>query len=385
MRIAIVGSRGIPARYGGFETFAEQLAKNLGSRGHSVTVYCRRAFTRADDVLPANVRRVILPSITSKYLDTPINSLLASLHVAFSDADVVLMVNVANSIYAWMPRLAGKPTILNVDGLDRKREKWGAIARAFLLFCEAVAVLTPTRVVTDALTIQRYFRQRYRKSTEMIAYGAEEKNPSGDVSQFGVTPGRYLLYVSRLEPENNPELIIRAYRRVKTDWSLVVVGDNRYRPDYEKSLRAMADPRVIFTGAVYGDGYWLLQRNAGIYVSGCRVGGTHPALIEAMISGNAVAYLKTAEGDEVTAGTAVPFEENEADLASRMEMLLNDPSFRADLGRRAELRARETYSWEAITTRYEELFQAVLRDGHAEHPMHTREEALGDTQADRVR
>jgi glycosyltransferase involved in cell wall biosynthesis len=307
------------------------------------------------------------------------------LHVTFSDVDVVLMVNVANSIYAWLPRLAGKPTILNVDGLDRKRGKWGAIARAFLLFCEIVSVVTPTRVVTDALTIQQYFKRRYRKSTEMIAYGAEAKEVAGDVTQFGVKTGQYFLYVSRLEPENNPELVIRAYSRVKTDWPLVVVGDNRYRTEYERELRKIADPRVIFTGAVYGDGYWLLQRNAGAYVSGCRVGGTHPALIEAMISGNAVAYVQTPEGDEVVDGTAISFEENEFDLAAKLQTLFTDATLRAELGRRAQMRARDLYSWEAITTQYENLFYEVLGDKAAaqlRRPVDS--EALGGTHADRV-
>jgi glycosyltransferase involved in cell wall biosynthesis len=134
MKIAILGTRGIPARYGGFETFAEQLSKRLVVHGHDVTVYCRRPFTRPDDVFDARIRRVILPTISHKYFDTAFNTLLAAIHVAFTDAELVLCCNVANSPWIWIPRLTKKITVLNVDGLDRKRRKWNAIARAFLGF-----------------------------------------------------------------------------------------------------------------------------------------------------------------------------------------------------------------------------------------------------------
>jgi glycosyltransferase involved in cell wall biosynthesis len=366
MKIAILGTRGIPARYGGFETFAEQIATHLAARGHHVTVYCRKAFTRPGDTVAPGVRRVILPSINSKNFDTLFHSLLSTLHVLFTDVDIVLMCNVANSIYAWMPRLFGKPTILNVDGLDRKRDKWSAFGRAFLHLCEIVSVATPSVVVTDAHVIQRYYQERYRKSTRMIAYGAEVKLATGPLVPYSLTAGNYFLYVSRLEPENSPELVIRAYRELDTDWPLVVVGDNVYRPDYVRSLKAIADPRVIFTGSIYGDGYWLLQNNAGMYISGCRVGGTHPALIESMAAGNAVLYLQTPESDEVTRGCAIPFHDDPAHLAAQMARLLRDPQLRAELGKRARHVVAEHYSWQSITQQYEDLCHELLRGPKAE-------------------
>ena len=330
-------------------------------RGHHVVVYCRKAFTRPEDVVPPNVRRVILPSVRSKNFDTLFHSLLSTLHVLFADVDVVLMCNVANSIYAWIPRLFGRPTILNVDGLDRKRDKWSAIGRAFLHLCEVVSLATPSAVVTDARVIHEYFLKRYRRQTRMIAYGAEAKNVSGDVSGYGVRPAKYFLYVSRLEPENNPELVIRAYRQVDTDWPLVIVGNNVYRPEYLRELKELADDRVIFTGPLYGDGYWLLQNNAGAYISACRVGGTHPALLEAMAAGNAVLYLQTPESDEVTRGSAIPFRHDPAHLAQQMAVLLREPQLRAELGKRALHVIQTEYSWDKITEQYEQLFTEMLR------------------------
>ena len=160
MKIAILGTRGIPNRYGGFEAFAEQLSARLAERGHEVRVYCRRPFTRPGDekLIDARVRRVILPSIATKHLDTAINTFMAAVHVAFTDADAVLMCNVGNSAVAWIPRLFGKLVVLNVDGLDRQRRKWGPLARTYLHFNEWLSTFTPSRIVTDARAIQDYYR-----------------------------------------------------------------------------------------------------------------------------------------------------------------------------------------------------------------------------------
>jgi glycosyltransferase involved in cell wall biosynthesis len=360
MKIAILGTRGIPARYGGFETFAEQLAKRLARDGHEVVVYCRSAFARPDDVLPPGVRRVVLPGLASKHFDTLWHTCLSTFHVLFSGVDVVLICNVANSLYAWIPRLFGKPTVLNVDGLDRKRKKWNFLGQAFLHFCEFLSAFTPTRTVTDSLSIQEYYRKRYRCSSNMIAYGAEAPATVPGPEASGLTSGRYVLYVSRLEPENNPELVIRAYREVPTDWPLVIVGGNPYHPEYVAHLKQIADSRVIFTGAVYGDGYWTLQKNAGIFVCAFEIGGTHPAIVESMAAGNAVLFLNTTEGRETVADSGIAFEHEPADLAEKLRLLISDDARRDALRRRALARVAQHYTWDAITSQYEALFAELL-------------------------
>ena len=363
MKIAILGTRGIPNRYGGFEAFAENLSRKLVERGHEVTVYCRRAFTRPGDekLVDPRIKRVILPNIPGKHLDTPIHTFLAAGHVAFTDAEVVLVCNVGNSPVAWIPRIFGKPVVLNVDGLDRQRRKWGFLASTYLHFCEMLSVVTPTRVVTDARSIQDYYRARYGKETTMIGYGAElppqtGPTPDSPLARFNLTPKKYILYVSRLEPENHPELVINAYRQVETDWPLVMVGSNAYKPDYEQNLRTLADPRVIFTGSIYGDGYWELQRNCGFFVFACEVGGIHPALIETMAAGNASLYLDTESNRETTADCGLVFREDANDLAAQMQRLLSDPNLRSGLGERSRSRAIELHGWDQVTTQYEKLF-----------------------------
>ena len=368
MKIAILGTRGIPNRYGGFEAFAEKLSLRLTQDGHQVSVYCRRPFTRPEDdqIIDPRIRRVILPTISAMHLDTPIHTLLSVLHVAFTGADMVLICNVGNSPVAWIPRLFGKPVVLNVDGLDRQRKKWGWFAQAYLHLCEWLSVHTPSRTVTDSLSIQNYYQSRYGKPTSMIGYGAEvpqppAKNASQEsvLARFGLKPKQYILYVSRLEPENNPELVISGYERVKTGWPLVMVGDNTYRPAYQEHLRSLADARVIFTGAIYGDGYWELQRNAAMFIFACEIGGIHPALIETMACGNPALYLDTESNRETANGCGLMFSREESDLANKIARLLDDGQLRAQLGEAAADYARRNYGWDEVTRKYEALFEEV--------------------------
>jgi glycosyltransferase involved in cell wall biosynthesis len=360
MNIAIVGTRGIPARYGGFETLADQLSKRLAERGHTVTVYCRKSFTSPDDVFDRRIRRVILPSVPSMHFDTLFHTFLSIVHVLFGDAEVVLICNVANSPFAWMPRLAGKPTALNVDGLDRKRRKWNFLGQWFLHFCELLSTYTPTRVVTDARAIQDYYWQRYGKKSEMIGYGAEPPVMSNHFDSFGLSSRRYILYIARLEPENNPELVLRAYRDLRTDWPLVVVGGNPYQPSYVRQLEALADRRVIFTGPVYGDAYWSLQKNAGVFVFAGEIGGIHPALVEAMVAGNAILYLDTPANRETTRDCGIPFHAAENDLSAKLEELIAAHDRIEELGHQAQAVARNVYGWVKVVEQYEELFVRML-------------------------
>ena len=361
MRIAIVGTRGIPNRYGGFERFAEQISSRFADHGHEVTVYCRRAFTRSDDDHDRRVRRVIVPSLHQKHLDTWVSTFFAATHAAFSRYDVVLICNVANAPFCYLPRALGTPVVLNVDGLDRKRSKWNWLGAQVLHFCEWVSSFSSNRLVTDAKTIHDYYANKYGAESTVIGYGSEM--PPGDytLNGFNLRPDRYVLYVSRLEPENNPELVLRSWQNVRTDWPLVIVGDNAYKPDYLEKLRKLADDRVVFTGSVYGDGYWALQKHAAIFVFACEIGGVHPALIESMAAQNAVLYLDTPENNETAGDAAVRYAKDEKDLALKLQLLLEDEAARQQWALRAKQWAQEKFAWEAIARKYEDLFEEVVK------------------------
>ena len=307
------------------------------------------------------MRRVIVPSLHQKHLDTWVSTFFAAVHVAFTDNDVVLLCNVANAPFAYIPRLFGKPVVLNVDGLDRKREKWAGLGAQVLHFCEWMSSFSSNQLVTDARAIHDYYLARYGSESVVIGYGSEMPQSNYTLNGYDLQSGRYVLYVSRLEPENNPELVLRAWREVRSDWPLVVVGDNPYDRGYIERLRSLGDQRVRFTGAIYGDGYWALQKHAGVFVFACEIGGVHPALIEAMAAENAILYLNTPENAETAGDAAIAYEKSEADLAAKLQSILNDADQRRALAQRARQRAHELYRWEAIAEKYEQVFAGVRK------------------------
>ncbi len=272
------------------------------------------------------------------------------------------MLNVANSPFAYIPRLFGKPVVLNVDGLDRKREKWAGLGAQVLHFCEWMSSFSSSQLVTDAKAIHDYYLAKYGSESAVVGYGSEMP-AGGDYNQngFDLTSGRYVLYVSRLEPENNPDLVLRSWSNVRSDWPLVVVGDNPYDAGYIGRLKSLADDRVRFTGAIYGDGYWALQKHAGVFVFACEIGGVHPALIEAMAASNPVLYLDTPENSETAGDAAIRYEKSEADLTTKLQALLDDSVAREQLATRAKQRADQLYRWEAIAGKYEKIFAGLVK------------------------
>jgi glycosyltransferase involved in cell wall biosynthesis len=356
MKIAILGTRGIPANYGGFETFAEQLSTRLITRGHEVTVYGRKHYASSQQRSYNGVNLVILPTIRHKYFDTVVHTFLSILHALFQGYDIILICNAANSIFAVLPRLFGTPTLVNVDGLERKRKKWNWLGRKYYWISEWLSTFLPTAIVTDAQVIQDYYATRYHKESSMIAYGAdvERRAAPENLLKFGLKSNQYILYVSRLEPENNAHLVIEAYEQVKTDLPLVIVGGAPYAEEYIAKLKSTKDKRVKFLGFVFGSDYRALQQNAYCYVHATEVGGTHPALIEAMGAGNCALVLNTPENLEVMGEAGISYDSVE-DLAAQMRRVLQDPAIISEYRARAMARVRQRYDWEQITNQYEWL------------------------------
>ena len=365
MRIAILGTRGIPASYGGFETFAEELSVRLAARGHAVTVYCRQ---RHGEPVYRGVRLQYLPTIRHKYFDTIAHTLISTAHLLAHRADVALYCNGANAVFTLLPRLLGIPVALNVDGLERHRKKWNRAAKAWYLISEWLAIVFPSEVVTDARAIQDYYRRRYHKRTTFIPYGAEtgKVESTGALIRLGLEPGRYFLYVSRMEPENHPLEVRQAFERVQTDMRLALIGDAPYARDYIQQVRDTRDPRVVIPGAIYGQGYHELGSHCFAYIHATEVGGTHPALIEAMGRGALVLYRNNAENAEVMGNAAgdagIPFENDLDDLQGKIEMTLAmREEERNELRRRALERVRQHYCWDAVASEYESLFTSIMK------------------------
>jgi glycosyltransferase involved in cell wall biosynthesis len=383
LRIAMMGSRGIPASYSGFETCVEQLSVRLVERGHQVTVYCRSHHVKWPGNTYKGVRLVKLPTIPSKHFDTIVHTFLSMLHGLPRRYDVVYICGVGNAPLSFIPRLAGRPSVVNVDGADWQRDKWGGFAKRYLRMAERTATRFPSVIIADSRVVERYYLDRFRKPSIFIPYGSDvpRRAPGETLERFGLSPDGYLLWVGRLVPENNAHDVVAAYQRLgglaATGLRLCIVGDAPYASDYIANLKATAGPGVVFAGYVFGDGYHELGSNARVFVFASGVGGTHPALLEAMAFGNCVVVNDMAANVETVGDAAVPYDGTAGadDLTRVLGMVLADPALIARYRQRAAERAATVYSWEAITDQYEELFgqlasrrSVVARGGAAPMP-----------------
>lgn len=367
--VALLGSRGIPASYGGYETLMEELAPRLVARGFEVTVYCRAHYTPRELREYRGVHLRVLPTVRTRHLDTPVHTLLSALdalHRPGPPFDAALVVNGANALFVPLLQMAGTPVALHVDGIERQRKKWGRVGRSVYALSERLSCNLPDVLVTDAEVIRDYYRERYGAGSEVILYGVDPRPPEGrDVlDRLDLADRRYFVYVSRFEPENNPHRVVEAYRAAGGDLPLVMVGDAPYQRDFIAGLHAAADRRVLFPGAVYGDGYRQLLSHAAAYVHATEVGGTHPALVEAMGYGNCLLVNDTPENREVAGPegeAAWYFRAGEpASLARLFERVLAEPEAARALGRRAAARAAARYSWDRVADRYADLFRRMI-------------------------
>ena len=302
-----------------------------------------------------------LPTIRHKYFDTIAHTFFSTLHLLFHRHDVALYCNGANAIFTFLPRLAGIPVALNVDGLERQRKKWNRLAKAWYRLSERLSTFCPNVMITDAQGIADYYLQQYGKHSEFIPYGAAVgKVASCEVLEpLGLEPDRYFLYVSRMEPENNALLVREAFERVDTPCRLALIGDAPYSHDYIRRVRDTKDPRVVIPGAIYGAGYHELQSHSFAYIHATEVGGTHPALIEAMGRGAVVLFLNTPENAEVAGDAGIPFTHDNLVEKLRLVLDLSDDE-RAEFGRRAMERVAQKYSWDAVTDQYETLLNKLF-------------------------
>jgi glycosyltransferase involved in cell wall biosynthesis len=367
MRIAILGTRGIPASYSGFETAAEELASRLTARGHEVTVYCRPHVVDRQLTSYKGARLVHLPTIRNKYLDTFVHTLLSAIHAGrITRPDVALFFIAGNSPLCLLTRRAGIPTLINIDGLDSDREKWPPLAKAYLRFAERSSPRWADRAITDSHAVADAFERRYGQRVGVVPYGVADPGHGGrDVlDELGLEPRRYILFVGRLEPENNPHLLVEAFSRIDRrrarGMKLAIVGGAPYADDFIRHVRRCADPRVVFPGYVFGRGYWQLQRHAYVFCAPTGVGGTHPVILEAMAAGNCVLVNDHPPNAETVGDAGVYFSGSAGvdSLTAQLERLLGDEQLVAAHRERALERAR-SYSWDAVTDRYEQLLTEV--------------------------
>ncbi|MFL6240727.1 MAG: DUF1972 domain-containing protein [Actinomycetes bacterium] len=360
--VAILGTRGVPANYGGFETFAERLALHLVDSHVNVTVYCRAHYVT--EASPwRGVWLVSLPTIKSKYFDTVVHTLLSAFHLVFRTRirDVVLC-NAANAPVLLILRLFRRRVIMNVDGLEWRRGKWGIAGRSWYRLGEWLSVRLASVLVTDASEVQTYYRVRHDSDSAMVPYGADALSrglPLPDLDGGVVAPDGFVLYVSRWEPENNPLLVAEAHRAAGIDLALVMLGRATYDDELDRKVRSAAASNAVLPGPVFGDGYRGLQSNARCYIHATEVGGTHPALIEALGAGNLCLVLDTPENREV-AGEVAWFFADQDELTKLLRRVQDLPVAELDDVRERSRRfAAGRYAWPVVCNRYLDLLGAA--------------------------
>jgi glycosyltransferase involved in cell wall biosynthesis len=361
-----MGTRGIPANYGGFETFYENLGPRLAARGHLVTVYNRpHAIGRTDLATYRGVRLVNLPSIRTKHLDTITHTLVSTIHGLGQRYDIVYICGVGNTPVAWISRVGRAAVVLNVDSSDWKRRKWGRLASVYLRATERFAARTANVIVADSQVIQMRYRDAYGAEARYFPYGANIVESAGTeaLEAFGLRPGGYVLWVGRLEPEARVEELIAAFTALgEVDLRLVIVGDAPFAARYRQSLEALATDRVIFTGYQFGEAYRQLSFHAFAYVQTSPTSGTSPALLDQMAAGGAVIVRGTPTNIEVIADSGLSYDSGDPveGLTACLSRLVTEPGLRVRLGKAALDRVATAFSWDRITDDYERLFAELI-------------------------
>lgn len=355
LRIALVGTRGVPAHYGGFETCVEEVGRRLTERGHDVTVYCRSG-NGEDKRLKAfeGMKLVHLPALHRRSLETLSHTGLSAAHLLAHRVDAAIVFNAANA--PWLPllRLAKLPVATHMDGLEWKRAKWGPVGQRYYRWAEGFAVRFSNALIADAAGIRDYYRDTYNARTELISYGAPllpQQDPK-HLAEMGLVSGGYHLVVARLEPENHVHLIVQGYVRSAAKLPLVVVGSTPYGRGYLETVTSLADARVRFLGGVWNqDVLDELYANALVYWHGHSVGGTNPSLLRAIGAGAATNAFDVVFNREVL-GSAGRYFQCPDDVARLAEASEAKPAVARSRGNESRAIAAQ-YDWDVVADGYE--------------------------------
>ena len=371
MKIAIVGIRGLPSSYSGYETFIGELAPRLVQRGHEVTVYCRSALYQERPAEHLGIKLRYLPSIEHKFLSTLTHSALATLAASCGGFDLVFSVNAANGMFGFIPRIFGRPCVLNVDGMEWLRPKWNRIGRWVFKTSARLGTKFYHVIVTDAEEMHRLYAAQFGIDSTYIAYGAniEPSVRPEVVKEYGLEQHGYYLIASRLIPDNNADLIVEAFVKSGSRRVLAIAGGADYKGNsveriFIDRLKALGNDRVKFLGHVGKPGHVQeLHCNCFAYVHGHQFGGINPSLLKALGYGNLILALNTPFNAEVleSGKYGVLYEKRVEDLAAKMAALEADLPRVGDFRKRAPERIRERFTWERITDEYEELFKGLVK------------------------
>lgn len=365
MKIAIIGTRGIPASYSGFETSVQETAVRFVQKNIDTTVYCRSNHYEKKLDVYKGVKLAYLPSIKSKHFDTVTNTFLAFFHLLFKKYDIIIVYGLGNALFIPLIKLFSKPVISVVDGADWERQKWGKFAKEFLKFNRYFAVnFSDYYVVDNEMLVEEYFK-RFGKKPVYIPYGAnlQFENNIEILKKYGVEKNKYIIFVGRFVKEKGIEFLIENFEKVKTDKKLIIVGDNITEKDYAAKIKSTKDPRIIFPGFVYGTEYETLLNNALFYVSCSFLEGTSPSLLSAMAINGFALVSDLKENLETLKGSCATFKTFDSeDFKTKLKYYINNESLIEEEREKTKSIIKNYYTWEKITNQYLELFNKILKN-----------------------
>jgi glycosyltransferase involved in cell wall biosynthesis len=371
VRVAFIGGRGLVSKYSGIESYYEQAGHELARLGHDVTVYCRSYFTPP---IPTNthngmhVRR--LPTIRSKHLETFVHTLLSTAHAMASDYDVVHYHCLGPALFSFLPRLAGKKTVVTVQGLDWQRGKWGRIASRVLRWGEAAAVSAPDATMVVSRTLQQHYRQQYDRDTIYVPNGATlaPRRLPRQLIEWDLLADNYVLYLGRFSPEKNCHLLIDAFENLDTSMKLVLAGGSSHSDSYAKRLRRHESDQIRFLPWVSGSDLEEIVSNAALFVLPSEVEGMSLALLDAMAAGVCVLTSDIPENNEVVEGAGFTFHRGDRkDLERMLDLLIHNPELRRQAAARERERIEDQYRWPEIARSIEKAYYKVLGWSPSEH------------------
>jgi glycosyltransferase involved in cell wall biosynthesis len=366
LHVAIVGTRGYPYVYGGYETFVKEMGERLVQRGTEVTIYCHGPLFDEKPKKVNGINLVYMPCVETKSLSQLTNSLLSMIHVCFSKADVVLVVNSANGPFGILTKLLGKPSAINVDGLEWLRPKWKGLGARYYLFASRLATKLYDQLITDSDEMEKIYLEQFGAPSKMIAYGANPKlnSETSLIEKWNLQKESYFLIVGRLIPDNNADLIVEGFVKSKSKRKLVIVGDVPYHDRFAQKMKNIQDKRLIFTGYVRNqEQLAALYHNCYGYFHGHEYGGTNPAMLKALGFGCAILAMDTRFNQEMLQQGKYGwyFDKNIDSVVQIIEKSENSPEKMEYLRAHSRDGLTQKYNWDFVTDEYELLFKSLCK------------------------
>jgi glycosyltransferase involved in cell wall biosynthesis len=364
LKIAIIGSRGYPYVYSGYETLIKELSERLVGRDCEVTVYCHRNLFKEKPALVNGIKLVYIPTIETKSLSQLIHSFLSMCHAVVSDVDVIFAVNAANGPYGLISKIFRKRTAINVDGLEWLRPKWKGLGAIYFKIAARLSTILFDQIINDSEEMRKVYLNIFKKESVVIAYGATIKKSEDPslIQQWLITPKEYYLVVGRMIPDNNADIIVKGFLASNSTKKMVVVGDVFYKDNYADALKALKDERLVFTGYVYDpEVLAALYHHCYVYVHGHEFGGTNPTMIKAMAYGCAILALNTVFNKEMLNNDlyGIYFDKNQAAVRQQINYADQYPMKIKKLRQDSHLGITDKYNWDCITDQYLEVFRGL--------------------------